>query len=78
MLEPALEGRLDQIVRRRDELRDALAAGTLAGPDFAKLSKEYSDLEPVIESIEALASLKPPIPVSEMSSTSKRQPRNPA
>jgi peptide chain release factor 1 len=54
MMEAALEGRLDQILRRRDELRDALAAGTLAGPDFARLSKEYSDLGPVIEGIEAL------------------------
>ena len=50
-LSPSFEAKLDRLVRRHNELRDALASG--AG-DFAKLSKEYSDLSPVVETIEAL------------------------
>jgi peptide chain release factor 1 len=53
-MERALESRLDQIVRRQAELREALAAAGLSGSDFAKLSKEYSELEPVVDGIEAL------------------------
>src|SRR5437764_272909 len=53
-MERALESRLDQIVRRQAELRDALAAGGLSGAEFAKLSKEYSELEPIVDGIEAL------------------------
>jgi peptide chain release factor 1 len=53
-MERALESRLDQIVRRQAELRDALAAAGLSGAEFAKLSKEYSELEPVVDGIEAL------------------------
>src|SRR5579885_3070714 len=54
VMEPALESRLDQLVRRHGELRDALAAGSLAGADFARLSKEYSELSPIVDGIEAL------------------------
>ena len=53
-MERALESRLDQIVRRQAELRAALAAAGLSGADFAKLSKEYSELEPIVGGIEAL------------------------
>src|SRR4051812_22734689 len=53
-MERALESRLDQIVRRQAELREALAAAGLSGADFAKLSKEYSELEPIVGGIEAL------------------------
>jgi peptide chain release factor 1 len=53
-MERVLESRLDQIVRRQAELREALAAAGLNGTDFAKLSKEYSDLEPIVDGIEAL------------------------
>jgi peptide chain release factor 1 len=53
-MERALESRLDQIVRRQAELRDALAAAGLSGANFAKLSKEYSELEPIVDGIEAL------------------------
>ncbi|HEY1798430.1 MAG TPA: PCRF domain-containing protein, partial [Stellaceae bacterium] len=52
-MEPALAGRLDQLVRKHHELSDALAATNLSGGDFAKLSKEYSELSPIIEGIEA-------------------------
>src|SRR4051795_3629174 len=54
VMERALESRLDQIVRRQAELREALAAAGLSGADFAKLSKEYSELEPIVGGIEAL------------------------
>src|SRR3989440_8917241 len=53
-MERALESRLDQIVRRQAELRDALAAAGLSGANFAKLSKEHSELEPIVDGIEAL------------------------
>jgi peptide chain release factor 1 len=49
---PSFEAKLEKLVRRHVELRDALSSG--AAVDFAKLSKEYSDLSPVVESIEAL------------------------
>ena len=53
-MEPALEARLDELVRRHDELREALSAAGLSGGDFAKLSKEYSELSPIVDGIEAL------------------------
>ena len=45
--------KLEKVVRRHAELRDALADPARGG-EFAKLSKEYSDLTPLVESIEAL------------------------
>ncbi len=53
-MESALESRLDQLVRRHGALGDALAEAGLSGADFAKLSKEYSELSPIVEGIEAL------------------------
>ena len=53
-MEPALEARLDELVRRRDELSQRLSGGALSGGDFAKLSKEYSELSPIVDGIEAL------------------------
>ena len=50
----SLEGHLEQLVRRHAELRDALAGSGLAGADFAKLSKEYSELTPIVDGIDAL------------------------
>jgi len=50
----AFEAKLEKVVRRHAELGDALADPARAGGDFAKLSKEYSDLTPLVESIEAL------------------------
>jgi peptide chain release factor 1 len=35
-------------------LRDALSASGLSGAEFAKLSKEYSELSPIVDGIEAL------------------------
>jgi peptide chain release factor 1 len=45
--------KLEKVVRRHAELRDALADPARGG-EFARLSKEYSDLTPLVESIEAL------------------------
>jgi peptide chain release factor 1 len=49
-----LEDHLDQLVRRHAELREALAGGGLGGAEFARLSKEYNDLCPIVGEIEAL------------------------
>lgn len=46
--------KLDALLSRYDELRDTMAQPDLAGGDFAKFSKEYSDLTPVVEKISAL------------------------
>jgi peptide chain release factor 1 len=53
-VESGLHSRLEQLVRRHAELRDALAGNALSGSDFAKSSKEYSDLRPIVDDIEAL------------------------
>ena len=45
------EAKLDKVVRRHAELRDAMADPARGG-EFAKLSKEYSDLTPLVESVE--------------------------
>ncbi len=45
--------RLNILVKRHAELRDLLA-GTVDSGNFSKLSKEYSDLTPIVEAIEAL------------------------
>ncbi len=51
----SLAAKLDRIVTRADELRDALAAG-VAGEAFVKASKELSDLEPLVARIAELRS----------------------
>ena len=48
------DSKLDKVVRRHAELRDTLADPVRIGGEFAKLSKEYSDLTPLVEGIEAL------------------------
>jgi peptide chain release factor 1 len=53
-VEASLEANLDQLLRRHAELRDALSRSGLAGADFAKLSKEFSELTPVVDGIEKL------------------------
>jgi len=53
-MEPALEARLDELVRRRDELSKALSGGALSSGDFVKSSKEYSELSPIVGGIEEL------------------------
>src|SRR6185312_2823708 len=53
-MDSALESRLDQLVRRHGELGEALAGIGVSGSDFVKLSKEYSELSPIVETIGAL------------------------
>ena len=52
--EAAFEARLDDIVRRHGELRDALASAGLSGLEFARLSKEYAELSPIVAEIDKL------------------------
>jgi peptide chain release factor 1 len=53
-MDAQLESRLDQLVRRHAELGEAMAASGLSGADFTKLSKEYSELSPIVDGIAAL------------------------
>jgi len=53
-MEASLEGHLDQLVRRHAELRDVLGGAGLAGADVARLSKEYSELTPIVDGIQTL------------------------
>lgn len=39
--------KLELLVRRRDELQDAMSSAS--GSEFQKISKEYADLEPIVE-----------------------------
>src|SRR5579862_8116686 len=53
----SFDTKLDKLVTHHNELRDALATHTMADPqEFAKLSKEYSDLTPIAEAILLLRS----------------------
>jgi peptide chain release factor 1 len=49
-----LESRFDQLVRRRAELGATLSGAGISGTAFAKLSKEYSELGPIVDGIEML------------------------
>jgi len=57
-MEAALETHLEQLVRRHAELRDALGDTVPTGADFARLSKEYSELIPIIDGIAALRRIR--------------------
>ncbi len=54
MTESALEPKLDRLARRHAELSAMLADPARRGSEFAKLSKEYSDLTPLVERIAEL------------------------
>jgi peptide chain release factor 1 len=53
-MEASLEAHLEQLVRRHAELGDALAGSGLSGIEFARLSKEYSELSLIVDGIAAL------------------------
>jgi peptide chain release factor 1 len=53
-MEAGLESRLQQLLRRHAELSDALSGKGLGGAEFAQLSKEYSELTPIVEEVGAL------------------------
>lgn len=50
----SLEENLQRVRDRHDELSALLSAGNVAADKFQKMSKEYSDLTPVVEAVEAL------------------------
>lgn len=47
-----LDDHLDKVLYRYDELRELLSSAD--GSSFAKLSKEFSDIEPVVQAVQAL------------------------
>lgn len=53
-----LDQKLERVVARHEELRHAMAATDLDARQFGKLSKEYSELEPVVEAINNLRKLR--------------------
>ena len=53
-LPETLENNLSRVLRRYDELRDTLAAGTLPSEAIARASKEYADLTPLAEAANEL------------------------
>jgi peptide chain release factor 1 len=53
-MEASLEAHLEQLIRRHAELRDALAGSGLSGIEFARMSKEYSELSLIVDGIAAL------------------------
>jgi peptide chain release factor 1 len=53
-MEAVLEERLHQLLRRHAELRDALIRTGLSPTEMTQLSKELSELGPVVDEIEAL------------------------
>jgi peptide chain release factor 1 len=48
------EDKLDKLIARHEELAATLAGPALAAKDIARLSKEYSDLAPVVERVREL------------------------
>ena len=57
-MEASLEVRLEQLVRRHAELGAALAGSGLSSAELAKLSKEYSELSPIVDGIAALRRIR--------------------
>ena len=53
-MEAGLEFRLQQLLRRHAELRATLSGRGLGGAEFVKLSKEFSELTPIVEQVDAL------------------------
>ncbi|WP_413206685.1 peptide chain release factor 1 [Rhodospirillum sp. A1_3_36] len=54
----SLEENLSRVVARYDELRSLLSSSTGGGEDFVRMSKELSDLTPIVEAIDALNDAK--------------------
>ncbi len=53
-METGIESRLQQLLRRHAELSATLSGSGLGGTEFAKLSKEFSELTPIVEEVGAL------------------------
>ncbi|MDH5489376.1 MAG: peptide chain release factor 1 [Rhodospirillaceae bacterium] len=54
----SMEENLKRVVDRHEELSSLLSSGGLSADDFRKLSKEYSDLSPVVNAINELKKSK--------------------
>ena len=54
----SIESRLQQITDRHAELTALMSSGELDGDKFVEVSKEYAELEPVVEAINAFISTK--------------------
>ncbi len=54
----SIDQKLDRVVTRHKELNAALSAPDLDPRQFAKLSKEYSELTPVVDAIEGLRKMQ--------------------
>ncbi len=54
----SFDHKLDRVVARHEELRHAMAASDLDMRQFAKLSKEYADLGPLVEAVQNLRKLR--------------------
>ena len=52
-----LVGKLDQVVNRHKWLAEQMSTGTVPPEEFAKLSKEYADLAPIVEKAKEFNSL---------------------
>lgn len=52
------ENKMEHLVKRHEELGEALSDAAKLGDDFASVSKEYSDLTPIVEAIQELRSLR--------------------
>ena len=50
----SFEDMFNRVAARHDELRDALSGGQVEAHAFAKMSKEYSELNPIAEAIAEL------------------------
>jgi len=48
----SFEEKLTMLVKRHSDISDKLGGGGLSGAEFAKLSKEYADLTPLVETIQ--------------------------
>jgi peptide chain release factor 1 len=53
-MDRVLESRFGQLLRRHAELGASLSGAGISGAEFAKLSKEYSELGPIVDRIESL------------------------
>jgi peptide chain release factor 1 len=53
-----IDDKLDRVVRRHAELRDVMSRPDVAGDDFAKASKEFSDLTEIVEAVETFRAAK--------------------
>ena len=57
----SFDEKLSQLVVRHQQLSDMLANPDKCGDQFAAISKEYSDLTPIVALIEELQTLKQPM-----------------